>query len=149
MSDAAITDDAPANLLSLPDELLRTVFEHVTALDLARLQQACRRFHTLGADALLWQDNCLHSFRWWDKHHELDLKRLEPSLWTYSTWKELFSNRWISNRNAQRALSDLMNEETNRLDRIKEIVDLGYDAKDVLLERWETAEQSEMFLAQR
>jgi F-box protein 21 len=143
MAMAAAT---PHGLLSLPDELLRSVFEHVTALELAQLQQTCRRFQRIGADPLLWQSECLRVFRWWDKHHELDTKRFDPS---YGEWKQLLATRYTSSRNVQRALSGLMSDETNRLDRIKDIMDLGYDAKDMLFSQWVDAESSEMFLAQK
>lgn len=142
----AMSTGTTLSLLALPDELLRAIFEHVSAPDLARLQLTCRRLKGIGSDPLLWESECLRTFRWWDKHHELDNKRRNI---VYSAWKILFANRWISNRAAAKALSDLMHEETGRLDRIKDILDLGYDAKDVLFANWQAAEGSEMYLAQR
>ena len=140
------TPPQPTALLSLPDELLRAIFEHVSAPDLAHLQLTCRRFTLIGADPLLWQSECLDSFRWWDKDHDLERKRRDV---TYSGWKELFAMRWVSKRKGRTALDRVMREDKGRLLRVKEVLDLGYDAKDFLMESWRGARGSEMFLAQR
>jgi hypothetical protein len=59
---------APKMLLSLPDELLRTILSHLATSSpptLAATQATCSRLRAIGADPLLWASACAHTFRWW------------------------------------------------------------------------------------
>ena len=135
-----------SKLLGLPDELLRAVLDHIGPLSLASVQSTCRRLNAVGADPGLWEHACLTFFTWWDKHHDLENKRKDPS---FKGWKQLFADRWASSQRTDRALSDLIARETNRLDRVADILNAGYDAKDVLSSAFYNSANTGMHLAQR
>lgn len=136
----------PVSLLSLPDELLRAVLDHVGPVGLASVQKTCRRLNEIAADPLLWESACFSFFTWWDKGHDFEAKRKDA---TFSAWKRLFAERWSSSQKTKRALTNLVGAETHRLDQIAAIMNAGYDAKDVLIKAFNDSPHSESHLAQR
>lgn len=146
MNQEDVSIEHPSGLLALPDELLRAILDHISPLDLASIQTTCSRLNIISADTLLWESACLSWFRWWDKNHDFETKRHNSA---YHGWKQLFANRWRSHRNAQKALAAMTDSETNRLDRIADILNTGYDAKDVLVDAFRDAPNSDLYLSQR
>ena len=141
-----MTEHARRELLSLPDELIRSILDYVHPRSLASLQVTCHRLNKIGADPRLWESACLLTYRWWDKHHEFELKQQDRA---FKGWKRIFADRWKASRRTERALTDMVRVETHRLDRLKEILDSGYDAKDELIRAYYDSPLSETYLAQR
>ena len=135
-----------AGLLSLPDEVIQSILAYVPPQQVPSFQRVCRRFVNVAAEPLLWRDYCALSFRWWHKGHRFNERFQEPST---TDWRQLYADRHQASKNTQRALDGILASENGRLARIQTILDVGYDAKGDLMNAFNSAKQSEYYLAQR
>lgn len=137
---------AGPSLLDLPDEVIQAVVSYIPPLATIALNQTCRRLANITSEPLLWKSFCLTSFKWWDKRHSLPSKLKDPS---FIGWQTLFRDRHRSSGIARRALDEIIECEDGRLDRLDQILQVGYDAKEDLISAYRTSAASPNHLAQR
>ncbi|EXJ89784.1 hypothetical protein A1O3_02851 [Capronia epimyces CBS 606.96] len=131
-------------MTELPDEVVQAILHHLPPRSTAALQQTCRRFVNIANEPLLWKIYCQRDFRWWDERH--GIKSLLQDA-TFTGWRDLYHDRQFGARTTRRAINKIVTEETGRLASLKTILDVGYDAKDTLLDLFRTAPSSEDQLA--
>ena len=141
-----MTQHTPASILSLPDEVIQAILSHVPPQQALRVQSVCSRFVNVAAEPLLWRGYCEDSFRWWAKGHGLKERLQEPSS---TDWRRLYADRHRASRSTRRALSEMLDSETGRLDQLQQVLEIGYDAKGALIDAFYSAKQSDKYLAQR
>jgi F-box protein 21 len=141
-----MTQKLPVDILSLPDEVIQSILSYLPPAQIPAVQLLSRRFANIAAEPLLWRHFCASSFRWWHKGHKLKERLQKPAS---TDWRDLYANRHRASRNARTALDQILDNETGRLDQIQKILEAGYDAKEVLLDAFHSAKDSDKYLAQR
>jgi F-box protein 21 len=137
---------ASKKLTDLPDEILREICLFLDWNDALSLQATCRRFGSVANDHLLWKYYCGSSFKYWAASHQLPVKLADPS---FAQWKQLFETRHRSEIKTESTLQAIISSQKGRTPKIESIVELGYDAKEVLLQSCATNPQSHDHLARR
>ena len=135
-----------SHLTALPDEVIQVILSYLPPLSNIALQQTCRHFADAANEPLLWRDYSQRTYKWWDSRHAFRAKVADPS---FSGWKNLFASRHRTSQVVQGAIHRIVIEELGRLDSLKSILDIGYDAKGDLLDLFYLAAASENHLAQR
>jgi len=135
-----------ASITDLPDEVIQAILYHVPATTTLSLQRTCRRFAHVANEHLLWKFYCQGTFKWWDGRHDLTAKLVDPS---FIEWKKLYAERYQASQATRHAVDEIVAQEVGRLDKIQTILEIGYDAKDVLLDAFLNASTSPNHLAQR
>ncbi|KIX01135.1 uncharacterized protein Z518_10201 [Rhinocladiella mackenziei CBS 650.93] len=134
------------HLTALPDEVIQAILSYLPPSTTLALQTTCRRFANVANEPLLWKTYCKQGFRWWDTHHQITTKLEDAS---FTDWKKLFAARHASAGKTRKAIGKIVAEELGRLDWIKTILEIGYDAKDDLLDMFWNASSSQNHLAQK
>lgn len=137
-----------SSLEDIPDEIVRHILIYLPPQDaLINFQLLSRRFHHLANESLLWRWHCQTSFRFWNPSHRLQdkLKALASSV----DWKGLWIKRKRNNNRIARLLDGVLSTKTGQLKRLQQICELGYDAKDCLLEQCHVDDSAEDVLARR
>ncbi len=137
---------APQGIFSLPDEILLIILAHIPPSTVLSLSRVSRRFYTITLSPKLWKHYCQTTFNHWDKRHGFDEKVNDKH---FAGWKSLFATRHASSTLALREFNSMLDSQENRFDRIHNILSVGYDAKDVLLNAYENALGEDRHLAQR
>jgi F-box protein 21 len=133
-------------LTALPNEVIQVILSYLPPLSNLALQQTCRHFADAANEPLLWKAYCQTEYRWWDLRHGFQTKLSDAS---FGGWKDLFASRYGTSRATQFAVDRIVTKELGRLDSLKVILDIGYDAKGDLLDLFYNAASSENHLAQR
>ncbi|KZF26066.1 hemimethylated DNA binding domain-containing protein [Xylona heveae TC161] len=133
--------------LSLPDEVIQSIFWFVPAESLASIQSVCKRFRYLAIEPILWRHLCLTRFRYWDPTHLIKQKSACPV--AQVDWRQLFVERALLDRKATKLLDSILASQKGRIDKFQAIVNLGYGAKDTLLQHLHVSESAEDVLARR
>jgi F-box protein 21 len=140
--------EAPVSLTSLPDEVLQHILYFVSPNHvLQNVQRVSKRFYTLGSEPVLWRYHCQAQFKYWDPKHRIGLKFLGCA--GNVDWKTLFIHRQKVNSQTTCILDSILQGQVNRIKKFSEIIDFGYDAKDILLQHCRTNEGAEDVLARR
>ncbi|KAF7504116.1 hypothetical protein GJ744_002685 [Endocarpon pusillum] len=137
---------AQGELESLPDEILRSVCFFLDWHDAISLQSTNRRFRDVANEHLLWKYYCQCSFRYWAVSHHIFSKLADPS---FVQWKQLFKYHHEAEIRTISALQGVISSQRARTPKIESIVELGYDAKDALLQSHARASESDDHLARR
>ena len=130
----------------LPNELLQHVLLYLPALSVAAFERVCRRFFGI-VGAFNWRNLCQADFRYWHPSHKIQSK-LDADRENVD-WKEVFTQRYRSHRETTRLLNSILSTQVGRIDKFQQIVGIGYDAKDCLLEHLAVDEDAEDVLARR
>lgn len=131
---------------SLPDEVIRMILAHLSPLTTIALQQTCKRFLAIGHEPLLWKGYCQSTFRWWSQEWKYAESKQDPSS---VDWRSAFAVRYTQSHAVTKSLDKIIADETGRLDGIQDIVEIGYHAKDTLMDLHQNSPSSPNHLAQR
>ena len=135
------------SLTALPDELIQQILRHLPPVSIPALQVVSRQFNDLTKEPLLWRYYCLQNFRHWSQEHNLEQK-----LRGYVAdvdWKQLYQHRHLIDRTIRRILDSILRSQTGRIEKYQSIVELGYDAKDTLMQQSNVGDDAEDVLARR
>jgi F-box protein 21 len=133
-------------LTDLPDEILREICLFLDWNDALSLQASYRRFSEVANDHLLWKFYCRSSFMYWAASHKLSAKLADAG---FVQWKQLFKTRHKADIKTESTLQAIISSQKGRIPKIESIVELGYDAKEVLLQSCASDSQSHDHLARR
>lgn len=150
--DVENLDEVPlssiASLEDLPDEVLQHILSFLSAEDtLEHIQFLSKHFHNLCAEPLLWRQHCQQNFKYWDAKHQIRGKYLSRA--GNVGWKELYIYRHTVDRKVSELLESILDSQRNRLSRVEEIAQFGYDAKDTLLRHYRVPEDADDVLSRR
>ncbi|KAI9680775.1 MAG: hypothetical protein M1817_004215 [Caeruleum heppii] len=130
---------AAIQFLVLPDEILQNILFHLPPFDLAAVLQTSSRLNRLAQEPALWRYHCLTYYRYWDKRHHIRQKFADSV--SSVDWKELFLYRRSVDIKTSLLLDSILESQTGRIDKFLEIVNQGYDAKDILLRGTKAADE--------
>ncbi|KAH6606227.1 hypothetical protein Trco_005380 [Trichoderma cornu-damae] len=137
-----------ASLHQVPDEIISHLLYYISPQDnLYNVQLVSRRFYRLANEPLLWRYHCRSSFKHWSPRHMFPEKI--AALAQETNWKDLFIYRSIRNRQISTVLNEIIRTKVNRVRGFEIIGQIGYDAKDLLLEHCQTSPSAEDGLARR
>lgn len=138
----------PTSLEDIPDEIIRHILLYLPPGDaLESFQLLSRRLHVLANEPLLWRWHCRNSFRYWHPDHKFREKLCARA--SSVDWKGLWITRKRNNKRIARWLDGVISTKVGQLRRLKQICELGYDAKDYLLEQCQVDDSAEDVLARR
>jgi hypothetical protein len=135
-----------SSLTSLPNEVIQVILSYLPPFSNIALQKTCRQFADVANEPLLWKKYARQTYKWWDPRHAFQAKLADTS---FIGWKSLFASRHIAGCITQTAINRIVNQELGRLDALRTILELGYDAKGELLDLFYNSAESENHLAQR
>jgi F-box protein 21 len=118
-------------LTSLPDEILRSICFFVGWRDALQLQSTCHHLSNVASEHLLWKYYCQLTFEFWSPSHCISSKIVDAG---FLGWRELFREHLEANVKTSHLLNQIISSEKARISKLEAIVDIGDDAKDVLLE---------------
>jgi F-box protein 21 len=134
------------SIVDLPNELLQQIILCLPARNLPNFQRTCRRFRDL-VSPLIWRQLCRGTYRYWRPEHRIQ-DRLQGDI-DATDWKALFVERQIVDQRTSRTIDSILASQMGRIDKFREILNHGYDAKDCLLEHCKTDAHAEDVLARR
>lgn len=150
MEHLQINDDGPdaLSLEQMPDEIIGHLLYYLSPEDnLFGVQLVSRRFCRLVNEPLLWKYHCRTSIKYWSPHHRLKEKLAAPAQKT--NWKRLYIRRSGLNLQVSNTLDEIIRTKVHRGRGFEAISQLGYDAKDVLLEHCQAPTTAEDWIARR
>jgi F-box protein 21 len=133
-------------ILDLPDEVLQVIFSFLSPYQILSAQRVCKRFTSIATEQLLWRQYCLDTWKWWSRNHQLDEKLHNPGA---TDWRQLFIARQRTSDEVVAALLGLTESESNRYQRIQQILDHRLDGKGDLLRLFHDAKSHSHYLAIR
>ena len=134
-------------LADLPDEIIQNVLFRLNYKTALALEVTCRRFRDVANESLLWRSFCRDGWKKWHPRHEITAKLAGGD---FIGWKALFAERARSRKEVQTLIENIVEQDLDRISRVERIVELGWDAKDALVEAFRLAHLSEKDeLAQR
>ena len=137
----------PVRLKDLPDEVIQNVLFRLDYRNALAIEAACRRFRDVANEPLLWKSFCRHGWKKWHPRHHFSAKLAGGE---FVGWKALFAERFRSHKEVRTLIEDIVQEDLDRISRVERIVELGWDAKDAIIEAFRLAHLSEEnVLAQR
>ncbi|KAI2469150.1 hypothetical protein F4781DRAFT_236609 [Annulohypoxylon bovei var. microspora] len=137
-----------ASIDDLPDELVHHILLHVSPEEiLTKIALLSRRFNRVAHEPLLWRSYCEHSFKYWQSSHHFK-ERLKRNLYD-TDWRSLYLKRLGRNARIARLVDGIVNSRVSRLQKIEQICQYGYDAKDYLLTQCRVPESADDVLARR
>lgn len=137
-----------ASINSLPDEIVHQVLLYVSPEEiLSKIALLSKRFNRIAQEPLLWRSYCEGNFKYWESGHRFR-ERLEDKVHE-TDWKQLFLLRLGRNDCIARLVNGIVASRVSRLQKIEQICQYGYDAKDYLLSQCRIPDSSEDVLARR
>jgi len=137
-----------ASLDAFADEIIRHILTFVSPEDaLGSIQLLSHRFHALSNEPLLWKYYCQNSFVYWHPDHGFHEKLTARA--SSVEWKKLWLERKRGNADVARLLNGILTTKVGQLKKLQKICQLGYDAKDYLLEQCHCHGSAEDVLARR
>jgi F-box protein 21 len=137
-----------SSLEDIPDEIIRHILLYLPPEDtLENFQLLSRRYQHLANESLLWRWHCQHSFRHWHPDHDFHEKLTVRA--SSVDWRGLWTRRKRNNNRVARLLDGVLSTKVGQLKKLKQICELGYDAKDYLLEQCRADDSAEDVLARR
>lgn len=137
----------PSRLVSLPDEILRSILFHLPPPALATILQISKRLNLLAQDPAVWRHHCLTYYEYWDKSHKIQQKFADPV--SSTDWKGLFLSRRSIDIKTSLLLNSILESQTGRIGKFEEIISQGYDAKDALIRHTRAGKDVPDVLARR
>ncbi|KAM0261319.1 hypothetical protein ACHAQJ_002350 [Trichoderma viride] len=137
-----------SSINQVPDEIIGHLLYYISPDDnLSSVQLVSRRLYYLANEPLLWRHHCRSSFKYWSPQHRFHNKI--EALAQATNWKQLFILRSARNRKTSGLLDEIIRTMVNRIGGFEAIGQIGYDAKDLLLEHCQTPLTAEDGLARR
>ncbi|KAF4556156.1 Hypothetical protein D9617_1g080310 [Elsinoe fawcettii] len=147
MGDRTIDMESGDSILRLPDELLQAIFYLLPPSDAVRLGSTSRRMIKLMDQPLLWRYFCDTVFDYWhvneDTHPEI-VKRLPNA-----PWKKHFYDRLTRDKENGELFNSALSTQHERYLKIQQIADSGYEARQMLINNLQCADDAEDVLARR
>ncbi|KAJ9666541.1 hypothetical protein H2201_003464 [Coniosporium apollinis] len=140
-------EQSRASLLNLPDELLLQILYHVPPETTIAVRLTSPKFKSVTETTLLWRHYCHTEYQYWDPKQEIQQKFLAPA--AEVRWESIFARRRELDIMTSETLDSLLSCQQRRYDKMQEIVDAGYDAKDELLRQCNCSDDAEDVLARR
>ncbi|KAF1844040.1 YccV-like-domain-containing protein [Cucurbitaria berberidis CBS 394.84] len=132
----------------LPTEILESIFLHLDPHSLISVSQTNKLVNQLTADApIIWRHLCYTRFKTWDSRHNIASKFSGPL--SDVDWRSLFISKITIERRTRELLHAIVATQQERIRRINEIADFGYDAKETLLTECACPDDAEDVLARR
>lgn len=139
-------DNSP--LQSLPDELFEAIVFYLPPDATLAFGTTCKRSNKIAYEHLVWRRHCLQGWQYWEPRHELQEKLHQPP--AQVKWRHLYNERRKIDRKALETFDDMLKTQQLRVQKIEDIVKVGYDVKDLMLDlRDNTADEAEDVLARR
>jgi F-box protein 21 len=123
-------------LTDLPDEVIQNVLFRLEYANALALEATCRRFRDVANEPLLWKFFCRVGWKKWHPRHNFKAKLSGTE---FTGWKALFAERTRSSRETRTLVQGILEEDLHRIPKVETIVELGWDAKDALLEGFRLA----------
>jgi F-box protein 21 len=137
----------PIKLTGLPDEVIQNVLFRLDYTNALALEATCRRFRDVANEPLLWKSFCRDGWKKWHPRQQFKAKLAGNE---FAGWKALFAERTRSSRETRALVAGILEQDVDRIPKVERIVELGWDAKDALLEGFRLAHLDERnVLAQR
>ena len=135
------------SLAGLPDEIFQQILYHVPPASIPALQQASKRFNDRTDEPLLWRHYCGTEFRYWSVEH--GIRRKFGGYVADVDWKKLYEHRCAVDRTTRRIIDSILASQMGRIEKFQSIAELGYDAKDTLMQQYRIGDDAEDALARR
>ncbi|KAF4121530.1 F-box protein 21 [Geosmithia morbida] len=136
------------SLAQLPDEIIHHLLYFISPDDtLCRFRLVCRRLAQLSDEPLLWRHYCVNGFRYWHPRHEYAAKLSSPV--GKGDWKDLYLARKRTDALISRLFDGILETKVDRLARIGQISELGYQAKDFLMAQRNTPDHVDNVLTRK
>ena len=137
---------ANTSISDLPGEIIQQILLYCPPVTLAVFQRLSHRYNAF-VEPFLWRHQCQTQYRYWDpKHHIKDKFRGDINA---VDWQNVFAERQRIDRNTSSALEGILASQMGRIDKFQRIAELGYDAKDCLLQHMAAVDDMEDVLARR
>ncbi|KAK8879834.1 hypothetical protein PGQ11_001128 [Apiospora arundinis] len=137
-----------ASFDALPDELITHILHYTSPEEtLLQISRVSKRFARVAQTPLLWRYYCDTTFKYWQADHAFHAKRRNRRL--QIDWRRLCTLRLFRNRRITQLLDGIVATRLERLQRIEEICQYGYDAKDYLLSQCKIDDDAPDVLARR
>ncbi|KAI1763695.1 hypothetical protein GGR53DRAFT_357936 [Hypoxylon sp. FL1150] len=137
-----------ASIDSLPDELVHHILLYVSPEEtLSKVALLSKRLNRVAQEPLLWRSYCETNFKYWDSRHRFR-ERLGSNV-RDTDWKSLFLVRLAHNACIARLVDGIISSRVCRLQKMEQICQYGYDAKDYLLSQCRVPDSTEDVLARR
>lgn len=118
----------------VPDEIIRHILQYVSPTETYEtIPLVSKRLQRVANESLLWKYYCQISFRYWNAEHRFR-EKLETRA-SRAAWRDLWRRRKYGDEVVARLLNDIIATTVSRRERIGQICQYGYDAKDFLLEQ--------------
>ncbi|KAG7008987.1 hypothetical protein G7Y79_00003g008550 [Physcia stellaris] len=137
----------PKTLYDLPSEVVHQILLLLDPVFLPALELVSKQFARFVDQPLLWQNHCLHQFKYWNCERNIKGKLAENV--NHTNWKALYAERYRIDRDVSREIESILSTQTSRILKATKIVDFGYEAKDTLLRHCAAADDAEDVLARR
>ena len=134
------------SLTHLPQEILHHVLLYLPPLAVLNFQQVCHAFDEI-CGPLLWRTICLRRFQYWSPKRQFPHKVSMPVVQV--EWKLLYADRYTINQHIGRKLDSILDAQMGRIEKMRSILQYGYDAKDVLLEHLHIEDDAPDVLSRR
>lgn len=115
----------------LPGEIIQAILFYLPPQTLAALQSTSKRLKPLVDEPLLWRHHCRVNYTYWAPDHAVAEKFAGPA--TDVDWQSLFKQRWRRDREIASTLNGIIGTQQKRIDKLVDIAESAYDAKDELL----------------
>ncbi|OTA65836.1 hypothetical protein K449DRAFT_391788 [Hypoxylon sp. EC38] len=137
-----------ASIDDLPDEIVHQILLYVSPEEtLTKVSLLSKRFNRVAQEPLLWKFYCEHNFKYWESNHHFK-ERLKRNL-RETDWRRLYLQRLGRNARIARLVDGIVASRVSRLEKIEQICQYGYDAKDYLLSQCRVPDSVEDVLARR
>lgn len=138
---------ADISLSRLPDEVLHIILRFIPPWSALALESTSQRFKIVVNEPLLWRFYCKTSFRFWDSRHDIPRKFRCPA--SSVDWKGLYIARHRVDISTTETLDSILASQVGRIEKLRSIVNFGYDAKDTLLRHAHAGPDEDDYLARR
>jgi F-box protein 21 len=132
----------------LPTEILEAIFLNLDPRSLASVSQTNKLIKELTTDApIIWRHLCKTQFKTWDSRHNIIAKFAAPL--SDVDWRALYMTKHTIERRTKQLLNHIVTSQQERIRRINDIAEFGYDAKETLLKECACPDDAEDVLARR
>jgi F-box protein 21 len=132
----------------LPTEILEAIFLNLDPRSLASVSQTNKLIKELTTDApIIWRHLCKTQFKTWDSRHNIIAKFAAPL--SDVDWRALYMTKHTIERRTKELLNHIVTSQQERIRRINDIAEFGYDAKETLLKECACPDDAEDVLARR
>ena len=138
---------ATNRLEQLPDELLQTILQYITPRDNVNVASTSRRLNKESNEPLLWRHYCQQTFDYWSEGdiYSSHAAKATPRL----PWKKRFIDRILRDGKNMDLFEDMLETQQGRIDRMQEIANSGYEAREMLFGLTKCSDNAEDVLARR